>query len=349
MPLTVVTGASGHVGANLVRALLAHGRNVRALALEPGTPTSLQGLDVEIRNGDIRDAAFVSESLRGADVVFHLAARISILMSDWHLVESINVGGPRNVVAACLEHGVRRLVHFSSIHAHQQEPLDAPMDESRAYVHHKGMPPYDRSKAAGERVILAGIQQGLDTVILNPTGILGPHDYQPSHFGVGLINLAAGKIPGQVGGGFDFVDVRDVVSAALEAEANAPSGSKYILSGTWIDMPSITASIENITGVPAPRILCPTWLARFGAPFATAFASWTGTRPVFTTASLMALRSNRDMSSLRAQRDLGYAPRSFHVSLEDTLRWFVAQGMLAAPPNFRNPGEAPGVQQSVNP
>ncbi len=344
MALTVVTGASGHVGANLVRELLARGREVRALVLETETPKSLRGLDIELRSGDIRDAEFVSESLRGAEVVFHLAANISLMMNAWPLVESINVGGPRHVVEACLAHGVRRLIHFSSIHAHEQEPLDSPVDEARAYAHKAGTPPYDLSKAAGERVVLDGIERGLDAVILNPTGILGPHDYQPSHLGCGLLGLAAGRLPAKVDGGFNWVDVRDVVQAALAAEASAPTGGKYILSGEWVDMPGIAARVERLTGVSAPWFHCPRWLAMFSAPFATWFARITGTRPLYTTASLLALQSNQHMSSARAQRDLGFSPRSFDESLEDTLRWYVDQGMLAQPRKWREALEAPATR-----
>lgn len=345
MGLTVVTGASGHVGANLVRTLLAEGRDIRALVgPDQPAPASLAGLPVEVRAGDIRDQTFVSLAIEGADTVFHLAANISLMMNSWPLVESVNVGGPRNVTAACLQHGVRRLVHFSSIHAHEQTPLETPITEERPYVHHKGAPPYDLSKAAGERVVLDAVDRGLDAVILNPTGILGPHDYQPSHFGCGLLGLAAGTLPAKVDGGFDWVDVRDVVRGALSAEATAPAGSKYILSGQWVEMPKIAECITQITGVPAPWFHCPKWLSRAGAPFATLFAHATGTRPLFTTASLLALESNRVMSSAKARRELGFRTRPFAESVEDTLRWYVSQGMLAQPRKWA--AEAPAQRRA---
>lgn len=346
MTLTVVTGASGHVGANLVRSLLAQGRNVRALVQESeGNPKSLEGLDVELRHGDIRDADFVSDALRGADVVYHLAAHISLMMNSWPLVESINVGGPRNVVAACRQHGVRKLVHFSSIHAHEQEPFDEPIDESRPYVHKKGTPPYDLSKVAGERVVLQAIDEGLDAVILNPTGIMGPHDYMPSHFGCGLLMLAKGVLPSKVGGGFDFVDVRDVVQAAIAAE-DAPAGSKYLLTGHWLSMPEIADRVEALTGVRAPLLFCPRWLAMLSAPFATWFAQITGTRPVYTTVSLKALVSNQNMSAAKAEAELGFRARPFDESLQDALRFYVEQGLLEQPRKWAEALEAPAATPS---
>ena len=171
----VVTGASGHVGANLVRALLAQGRPTRTLLHLDRQ--AIEGLDVEIIEGDICDLESLCVAFDGADVVYHLAANISLLMDEWPLLELVNVIGTRNVVEACLRSGVRRLVHFSSSHALVQEPMDIPVDESHPLVESQGCPPYDRSKAAGEKAVCKGIERGLDAIIIYPTAIIGPHDY----------------------------------------------------------------------------------------------------------------------------------------------------------------------------
>ena len=177
----VVTGATGHIGANLIRTLLAQGRPVRAMLHKDRRAT--EGLGVDIVEGDICDLNSLYKAFDGAEVVYHLAAHISLLMNDWSRLESVNIIGTRNVVEACLANGVRRLVHCSSIHAHVQQPLDVPMDESRPLVNSVKHVPYDRSKAAGEREVQKGIEKGLNAVIVNPTGVVGPYDYKPSHFG----------------------------------------------------------------------------------------------------------------------------------------------------------------------
>ena len=146
----VVTGASGHLGINLVRALVADKRPVRVLVHV--NHKTLEGLGVEIVQGNVSDIESLNRAFDGADVVYHLAGRISLLKSDWPLVEKVNVLGTRNVIEACRRTGVKRLVHFSSIHALQQEPLDTPVNESRPLVEGSKYPPYDRSKAAGQRV-----------------------------------------------------------------------------------------------------------------------------------------------------------------------------------------------------
>jgi len=322
----VVTGANGHIGANLVRALLAQGRPVRALLHV--NRRAIDGLEIEIAKGDVCDLESLCHAFDGAEVVYHLAARISLSMGDWPLLEAVNITGTRNVVEACLQCGVRRLVHFSSIHALMQEPLDVPVDESRPMVESRRCPSYDRSKAAGEKEVRKGIERGLDAVIINPTGVIGPYDFEPSYFGEALVAIACRKLPALVAGGFDWVDARDVVMGAMQAEECAPTGAKYLLSGHWVSVADLAALVEELIGAPAPRLVCPLCLAHVGAPFTVAFARLTGGRPFYTDDSLRALKSNRNISHEKAARDLGYNPRPFRETIVDTLRWFQENGYL---------------------
>jgi len=328
--LVVVTGAAGHVGGTLVRALLAQGRSVRALVHRD--QRALEGLDVERVQGDIRDPSALEHAFDGAEVVYHAAAYISLLRSEWARLEAVNVFGTRNVVEACLRCGVRRLVHFSSIHALEQRPFHVPLDETRPLVDSRGHAPYDRSKAAGEREVQKGLARGLDAVILNPTAIVGPYDFRPSHLGQMLLALGRGKLPALVAGGFDWVDVRDVVEGALCAEERASAGSRYLLSGHWASVRDLARTAEEITGVRAPRFVCPLGLARIGAPFSTAWSHLRGERPLYTSFSLQVLRnSNRRISHTQATRDLGYRPRPLRDTLADTCAWFAQVGWLDQP------------------
>ena len=322
----VVTGATGHIGANLVRALLDKGRTVRSLVHV--NHRAIEGLDTEIVRGDVCDKESLISAFDGAEIVYHLAACISLSMADWPRLESINVNGTRNVVDACLQAGVRRLIHFSSIHALVQEPLSVPVDESRPLVESRKYPPYDRSKAAAEKEVRRGMEKGLDAVIIYPTAIIGPYDYQLSYFGEALLALAQNRLPAMVAGGFDWVDVRDVVEGAVRAGEQAPAGSRYLLSGHWVSMCDIAAMVAEITGVPTAKFVCPLWLARLGAPFISAVGRLNGKRPLYTSVSLRALKSNRHISHNKAARELDYRPRPFRESLVDTLRWFEENGQL---------------------
>jgi dihydroflavonol-4-reductase len=244
-------------------------------------------------------------------------------MDDGPELEAVNVQGVRNVIRACDDCGVERLIHFSSIHAYVQEPLHEVLDESRPLVSEAmRVPPYDRSKAAGERLVRAAAERGLNTVVLNPTGIIGPCDFGPSPFGQVLASLGRGALPVIVGGGFDWVDVRDVVDASLRAEEVAPAGARYLLSGRWVTNRDLAATVSRISGKPAPRLTVPLAMARLATPFATAWARWRGKRALLTAVALRDLRGNRRISHARAAAELGYAPRPLRETLADTLRWY---------------------------
>ena len=327
---TLVTGASGHVGNNLVRALLDEGRNVRVLTHR--NSATLDKLDVEKIQGDVRDADSLTAVVKGADTVYHLAALVSIETSGWDDLHSINTLGTRNIARACLNSDVRRLVHFSSIDAVEQKPVNIPVDENSPPATSKKHPPYDRSKAAGETEVRLAIKNGLNAVIVNPTSVIGPFDFHPSHQGQMLISMAGGKLPALVEGGFDWVDVRDVVFGAIQAEKLAPAGSKYILGGRWASLAEIAGIVEANTGTKQPSFTCPLWLASAGAPVVTALDHIRGRRPLFTRASIIAVNSNRNISHQKAESDLNYHPRPLEQTICDTLAWMVEDGRLHVKP-----------------
>jgi dihydroflavonol-4-reductase len=324
--MIAITGASGLVGGNLARALLAQGREVRALIHRDRR--ALEGLDLQLVQADVRDLDSLCSALEGAQVVYHLAGRISLEMDSWNELQAVNVQGTRNVVAACLQCGVPRLVHFSSVHALEQAPLDSPLDESRRRISSPGYTPYARSKALEELEVYNGIGRGLSAVILNPTAILGPYDYYPSYLGQAIIDLAKGRIPALVPGGFDWVDVRDVVQGAIQAEKLASSGTHYLLSGNWHSVRQVADLVAELTGRSAPRLTVPFGIAYQSAPLMGWLARFLGFGPLYTRVSLDALQSNRNISHAKASRELLYNPRPFRETLGDTLDWFARNGYL---------------------
>lgn len=330
-----VTGASGHVGVNLIRILLGRGERVRALVHRDRG--GLDGLDVEVVQGDVRDPGLLESAFRGAELVYHAAAHVSILLSEWDRLEAVNVGGTRNVVDACLRCGVSRLVHFSSIEAFSDERPDAVIDETHPKADGPDTLPYARSKVAGEKAVRQGIARGLDAVIVNPTAIVGPHDYRGGPMSEALVRLASGTLPFLVDGGFNWVDVRDVAEGAIRAAEKGPTGAQYILSGHWASLRELAVLLEEITGMPAPHWTAPMWLARAGAPFITAYSHLTGQRALYTSASLRPLCGYRRVSHARAAHDLGYRPRPFPETIAETVRWLEEQGYFERLPAQPSP------------
>jgi dihydroflavonol-4-reductase len=322
--LAVVTGASGHVGANLVRGLLGHGRPVRALI--HSQTRAMDGLPVQVVRADVLDRASLVPAFARADCVYHLAAKVSAGWSTAPVVREINVVGTRNVVEACVAAGVRRLVHFSSVQA-LVPGADAVDENCRLVEARDGQGAYDFAKAEAERLVLAAGARGLDAVIVNPTAVIGPYDFQPSPMGEVLFSLAHGRLPALVAGAqCDFVDVRDVVAAALAAAEQGRRGERYLLSGARLSLVELARLWARVTSQPAPRFAVPMGLARLAAPFAAAWARLRRRRPLFTPESLRVLRHQRPVDRRKAESELVYRPRPIEETLRDTYSWWQEQG-----------------------
>ena len=318
----VVTGASGHLGANLVRALLDRGESVRVLVHRSAVALADVEDRIERAEGSVCEPAGLGPAFAGARRVYHLAGVISIDGDRDGRVHRVNVEGTRNVARACLEAGVERLVCVSSVHAFDMDPLDAILDETRAQVgdstRHSA---YDRSKALGERAVRERVDAGLDAVIVNPTGIVGPVDYGPSRLGQLVWDLAHGRLPALLDGGFDFVDVRDVAAGIIAAGERGRTGENYILGGAWSSLAELARLVEDAGGRRPPRFVSPVWAARAGLPFARAWSRLTGAELRFTRESLEVLISNRSISSAKARAELGHEPRPLAETIRDTLAW----------------------------
>jgi dihydroflavonol-4-reductase len=317
-----VTGATGHLGANLVRQLVADGRHVRALTYEPSDQpvAALDGLDVERVQADIRDADAMLHVLDGVETVFHLAARISVVPWDADDVWETNVLGTQNVVDACLARGVRRLVHVSSFHAIKPEAKKATLEDRPSST--DALASYPRSKAYAEQVVRFGVDRGLEAIIVNPTAMIGPWDTVPSMFGRLMLDLWRGRMPALIDGGVNLVDVRDVASAMRAAEHVGRIGERYILAGHWLSVRELAEIACPLAGRRVPRVVIPMGMARKFAPVATRVARTFRRLPRFTDQALLALEDHRVVLGGRAMDELGHDPRRIEETIGDTYVWF---------------------------
>ncbi len=321
-----ITGASGHIGNCLWRALVREGHQVRALVHKIHIDNGREGLE-EVP-GDLMDADSLCRLFKGSEIVFHLAARIGIDRREKALVYRTNVEGTLNVAEACKRAGVRRLIHFSSIHALQSYPLDGILDEARPLVEGRGTA-YELSKAEGERIVLAAANDSLEVVILNPTAVIGPYDEHHSYLGQAVIMLYNNTLPMLVPGGYDWVDVRDVVDGALSAITKGRSGERYLLPGAWVSLKELSCLIGSITGRKTPQRVVPGSVALIGLPFIQAWAQLSGRHPLYTRDSLTILRtSHPNISPAKAHKELGYFSRPLSETLADTFAWYQQKGIL---------------------
>jgi dihydroflavonol-4-reductase len=317
--LSVVTGGYGFVGTNLVRALLERGDEVRVV--DKRETDSLAGLDVEHLRVDVLDSEALERAFSGADTVFHLAAVISIVGDPTGEVHRTNVDGPRNASQAALACGVKRFVHCSSVHAFDLERCGPELAESAPRTTMDHSPAYDRSKNQGENEVRDAIAEGLDAVIVNPSGIVGPNDYEPSRLGELLLQMRNRTLPVNIRGGFDFVDVRDVVAGMLAAERSGRTGENYLLSGHRLSMDEVAELAESVTGVEGPRISMPLSIITGLAPLVVKLTPADET-PLITPESMHALRYSPNVCHYKASKELGYLPRPFIETIRDTYAWF---------------------------
>lgn len=322
-----VTGASGHVGANLVHALCERGEKVRVLIHRDSR--ALEGLGVERIQGDVLDLDSLCAAFDGADVVYHLAAYISLL-DEHERLERINVGGTANVIEACRRTGVGRLVHTSSIEALLHPGCPRPLAETNPPSPEAVTTAYGQSKSRGCGRVLAAIEQGLDAVIVNPTAVIGPRDHKPSHFGRMFVDFARRKLPALVGGGFDLVDARDVAAGMLAAADRGRCGEMYLLSGEYTPVARLAEILEQHTGARRPRLTMPMWLAGFGALFTPPYYKLSGAQPRFTRMSIRMLAGEYRVAGDKAASELGYSARPVSDSVRDAVAWFRDKGMIAA-------------------
>jgi dihydroflavonol-4-reductase len=321
----LVTGATGHLGANLVRALLARGHQVRALVRTNTRP--LDGLELERVRGDLRDPTSLRRALREVDTVYNLAGAITLSRRYDPELDAINIAGVGNIAAAALTCGVRRVVHCSSVRVYEDD-TSAPIDEQTATRTSSRPSIYGHSKARGERCLQRFATRGLDIVIVNPTGILGPYDFGPSRMGRTFAQLARGRMRVLVTGGTNFVDARDVSRGMILAAERGESGQNYILGGHWRSLEQLGEDIGRATSTRQRRLVLPASIARACAPLAELASLALGVDPTFTRESVELLGTGRHILHDRATRSLGYQPRPLSETIRDTLAWFQRAGLV---------------------
>jgi dihydroflavonol-4-reductase len=314
-----VTGASGHIGNCLVQELRKLGAGIKVLVYNSSAVPD--ATDVEIIRGNLLEPESLMNLCQGTEVVFHLAAQIAIDNRSSRNVYETNVTGTKNILMAAKQSGVRKFIHFSSIHAFQIESPGQLLDENNSLVE-SDKTIYEFTKAEGEREVIKAVKEGLNAVILNPTAVIGPFDYKSSLLGQALIKIYQSKLPFLVSGGYNWVDVRDVVSASIHAIESGRKGEKYILSGVFCSLKELSAMISSISGCRIP-VIVPVPLARLACPFFMFFSSVANKQPLYTYQSLdILVNSPVNISNAKARKELGYKPRPLEQTLRDAFDWY---------------------------
>jgi len=321
-----VTGASGHIGNCLVRELKNRGFEVRALVHT--FKKGLENLGIEILQGDLSDFESLEKLCKGVDVVFHLAARITIDNRKAELTRRINITGTKNLLSAAKKAGVKKFIHFSSIHAHNVHPINEVLDENRPLTRSRKTI-YEYTKAESERLVQKFVNEGMDAVILNPTAVIGPYNFNNSLLRQGLRMIYNNKLPMLVPGGYNWVDVRDVVAASISAVEKGRKGEKYILSGHYCTLKKLSALVGKVSLKKTPSMVIPASLARLACPFIRIYSRLTKNNPLYTVQSLDIIANCPEKISFeKARKELNYSPRPLEQTISDTFNWYIENGFL---------------------
>jgi len=315
-----ITGASGHIGSNLCRVLLSEGHKLKVLINR--SSHGLEDLKLERVNGNLMSQNALKDLVRDANVIIHLAAAISIRGRKDRALLEVNVSGTNNLLNMVRPNTLQRFIHFSSIHALIHAPYNEVLDEKRGLVVNDAFL-YNRSKAISEQLVHDAADQGMDALVLNPTSVVGPNDFRPSLVGQAIRMIYSNKLPALIPGGYDWVDVRDVVKGTVSAIDNGRKGERYLLSGHFRELKDLALTINHLKGQDKTPVMLPSWLASLGVPFLQIQAVLKKTDPLYTRESLQILKeSHNNISCKKAGRELGYQPRPFEDTIRDTIDWY---------------------------
>jgi len=320
--MDVVTGASGLLGNVLVRELCTAGREVRAFVRKTSKLECIRDCRAETVFGDVLDSASLTSAFKGAENVYHLASEISIMPWPDKNLQEVNITGTKNVIKACLECKVKRLIYTSSIHAFREPQNGSVMDEKLPLDIGSRMGQYNRTKAAATKEVLEAAGQGLDAVVACPTAIVGPYDFKVSNLGNLIINCYNRRQKIILEGAYDFVDVRDVAAGHMFAAQNGRKGQMYILSGQRLTISELMALLQEITGVPSPRFRLPDPVAYAVSLIMPVYYKLFKVTPVFTIYSYKTVKGNSFISHNKATEELGYSPRPIKQTIMDNIEWF---------------------------
>jgi dihydroflavonol-4-reductase len=327
-----VTGASGFVGANLVHELEARGHTVKALLRPNADLRGLEGAQYEFVEGDLSNRKFLADAMRGCDWVFHVAASYQLWMRDYRPMYAANVEGTRNVIQAATDAGIPRVVYTSTvgcIAVPQSGAGEVIPSNEECYCDISTMTnDYKRSKFQAEQVALELADKGAPVVIVNPTAPIGPRDVKPTPTGKVIVDYLNRAMPGYVDTGLNWVHVRDVCIGHILAAEKGRVGERYILGnaeGNWT-LQKAFAVLEELTGIPAPKLKVPFGVALTAAYFSEAIARFTGKPPKAPLGGVRMAKYKMFFDPTKALTDLGLPQTPPEQALADAVQWFREHG-----------------------
>ncbi len=324
----LLTGGTGFVGSAVARALLRSGWDVRALVRPNSDRRNLSGLQLETVEGDLGEVNSLERAAGGCAAVFHVAADYRLGARRPQELYQTNVQGTRNVLSACRNAGIERLIYTSSVATIGLPADGSPGHEATPVALADMIGHYKRSKFLAEQLVREAARAGGSVVIVNPSTPVGPGDVKPTPTGQMVRDAARGRMPAYVDTGLNIVHVDDVATGHLLALERGRDGESYILGGEDMTLRAILAEIARIVGGKAPRIRLPATALLPVAYAAEAVARLTGGSTRITVEGVRLARKRMFFSNEKAARELGYRWRPPSEAFSDAVLWLREQRLL---------------------
>lgn len=322
-----VTGSTGLLGSNLVRQLVQQGHTVVALARSPQKARAQLGASphVTVVQGDLESIDGFAAHLSGCDVLFHTAAYFREYYGDgdhWAKLEQLNVHGTIKLLDAAERAGVKKVIYVSSSGVIGAPKPGQPGDESTPPDATALRNLYFKSKVLAETAVFEWLNtHTLPVVLILPTWMHGPGDAAPTSAGQMVRDHLVRKHPAVPAGGTPVVDARDVAAAMINAVARGRSGERYIVNNRYVSLPELTRVLEQVSGVPAPRIQLPYPMAITVAFVAETIARLRKQSTLLTVNGIRTLQYHHELSSAKAMHELGATFRPIEDTLRDSVSW----------------------------
>ncbi|MBX9686445.1 MAG: SDR family NAD(P)-dependent oxidoreductase, partial [Candidatus Obscuribacterales bacterium] len=259
MATVLVTGASGFLGSRLAERLQEVGFEVRTFGRSPSAPAKLEKLGIKHLQGDISEPESISRALAGVGAVFHLAGLVSYRRCDYDLLYRTNVLGTRNVMKACLDAGIERVINMGSI-AGMGVPAPGTIGDESIEYNLKGHGlHYCDTKYEAEQEAMRFAKSGLNVLSLNPGITFGEGDTHPHHHTIFRI-MMSGFFLGYPAGGVMFSDIEDVVDACLSSLVRGEAGQRYVLGSANLSFQDAAAALAKVLGGKTPTFKIPGFL-----------------------------------------------------------------------------------------
>lgn len=329
MDTILVTGATGFVGAALVRELVRQGKRVRITMRPTSRTENISDLPVERIIADVQDVDAVRRACAGCTQVYHVAGVYRTWLRDYGMLHRVNVEGTRTVLEAACAEGVRKVVYTSSIAALGIRDDGKPSDEqTRFNLQHLRLP-YEESKFNAEQIAWEYARKGLQLVVVRPALVMGEGDIYPTPSGRLVLDVLRRRVPSYFDGGIDVVDVHDVARGHILAMERGMPGESYNIGcvGNFTTIQDLTRMIARVGGVMAPPVRVPVWCAELWAYTLTLIADHiTRREPVATPASVRILALKRRVDFSKAVRELGIPQTPLEDIIRRTVQWYRAAG-----------------------